>query len=101
MMHGVKTELAQQRRRLLIAALHIQRRPFATFLIIFTQLVEFTGDAGHLPQRRIIAAHIIHQVDQSFQRRLIERSMQGNAANSGAGSRVSSATCCGWPIKAL
>ena len=80
MMHGVKTELAQQRRRLLIAALHIQRRPFATFLIIFTQLVEFTGDAGHLPQRRIIAAHIIHQVDQSFQRRLIERSMQGNEA---------------------
>jgi hypothetical protein len=46
MMHGVKTELAQQRRRLLIAALHVQRRPFAAFLIIFAQLVKFTGDAA-------------------------------------------------------
>jgi hypothetical protein len=42
MMNGVKTQLAQQRRRLRIAALHVQRRPFAAFLIIFAQLVEFT-----------------------------------------------------------
>jgi hypothetical protein len=40
-------------------------------------------------------------MDQSFQRRLIERSMQGNAAKFRRRQQVSSATCCGWPIKAL
>ena len=66
MMYGVEAQLAQQRRRLRIAALHVQRRPFTAFLIIFTQFVEFTRNARDFSQRRIIAAHIIHQMRQPF-----------------------------------
>ena len=58
MMNGVKAQLAQQRRRLRIAALHIQRRPFTTFLIIFAQFVEFARNARDFSQRRVIAAHL-------------------------------------------
>lgn len=38
MMYGVEAQLAQQRRRLRIAALHVQRRPFTAFLIILRSL---------------------------------------------------------------
>ena len=66
MMYGVEAQLAQQRRRLHIAALHVQRRPFTAFLIIFAQFVEFARNARDFSQRRIIAAHIIHQMRQPF-----------------------------------
>lgn len=38
MMYGVEAQPAQQRRRLHIAALHVQRRPFTAFLIILRSL---------------------------------------------------------------
>ena len=79
MMHGVKTELAQQRRRLLIAALHIQRRPFATFLIILRSLSNSPATPATF-RSGASSRRTSYTVDQSFQRRLIERSMQGNAA---------------------
>lgn len=66
MMYGVEAQLAQQRRRLRIAALHVQRRPFTAFLIIFAQFVELARNARDFSQRRIIAAHIIHQMRQPF-----------------------------------
>ena len=66
MMYGVKAKLAQQRRRLGVTTLHVQRRPFATFLVILAQLIELARNARDFSQRRIIAAHIIHQMRQPF-----------------------------------
>ena len=79
-MNGVKPQLVQQRRRRRVVAHHIEGRPLAALNVVLAQLIKLTRDPRHFTQQRIIAAHIIHQMHQPFQRCLIERAVKGNAA---------------------
>src|SRR5690606_30971253 len=77
--NGVKSQLMQQRRRGGVIAHHIQGGPLAALKVVLPQLVTPPRTTRHFTQQRVIAAHIIHQMHQSFQRCLIQRSMKGNA----------------------
>lgn len=81
---GAEAKLIEQRRALRLITDHLQRRPLAALDILLAQAIKFARLRGHFAQRRIVAAHIIHQMHQAFQRRLIELAVQRKGAKLGA-----------------
>ena len=64
---------------------------------MLAQAIEFARLPGDFAQRRIIAAHIIHQCINRFNRASSSGPLRRIWLNSGTGSSEASATCCGCP----